>query len=85
MDGFEPGARVVAAHGRDQPAEILDAALLRPGRFDRTVEIPLPNYVERTAILDIHARSKTLAPDVDLDVVARGTPGFSGADPSPTW
>jgi cell division protease FtsH len=79
MDGFEPGASVVVMAATNR-AEILDAALLRPGRFDRTVEIPLPNYVERTAILAIHARGKTLAPDVDLDVVARGTPGFSGAD-----
>jgi len=79
MDGFEPGADVVviAATNRE---EILDAALLRPGRFDRTVEIPLPNAREREAILAIHGRGKTLAPDVDLDVVARGTPGFSGAD-----
>ena len=61
-------------------AEILDAALLRPGRFDRTVEIPLPNYAERTAILAIHGKGKRLAPDVDLGVVSRGTPGFSGAD-----
>ena len=79
MDGFEPGARVVVMAATNR-AEILDAALLRPGRFDRTVEIPLPNYAERTAILAIHGRGKTLAPDVDLDVVARGTPGFSGAD-----
>jgi cell division protease FtsH len=79
MDGFEPGARVVVMAATNR-AEILDAALLRPGRFDRTVEIPLPNYVERTAILQIHGKGKTLAPDVDLDVVARGTPGFSGAD-----
>jgi cell division protease FtsH len=79
MDGFEPGARVVVMAATNR-AEILDAALLRPGRFDRTVEIPLPNYVERTAILKIHGKGKTLAPDVDLDVVARGTPGFSGAD-----
>jgi len=79
MDGFEPGASVVVMAATNR-AEILDAALLRPGRFDRTVEIPLPNYVERTAILAIHTRGKTLAPDVDLDVVARGTPGFSGAD-----
>jgi cell division protease FtsH len=79
MDGFEPGARVVVMAATNR-AEILDAALLRPGRFDRTVEIPLPNSVERTAILAIHARGKTLAPDVDLSVVARGTPGFSGAD-----
>jgi len=79
MDGFEPGARVVVLAATNR-AEILDVALLRPGRFDRTVEIPLPNSVERTAILAIHAFGKTLAPDVDLDVVARGTPGFSGAD-----
>jgi cell division protease FtsH len=61
-------------------AEILDDALLRPGRFDRTVEIPLPNQKERAAILAIHARGKTLDPDVDLDALSRGTPGFSGAD-----
>jgi len=79
MDGFEPGASVVVMAATNR-AEILDAALLRPGRFDRTVEIPLPNYAERTAILKIHGKGKTLAPDVDLDVVARGTPGFSGAD-----
>src|SRR3984885_6189064 len=79
MDGFEPGARVVVMAATNR-AEILDAALLRPGRFDRTVEIPLPNYAERTAILAIHGNGKTFAPDVDLDVVSRGTPGFSGAD-----
>src|SRR6201985_2949631 len=79
MDGFEPGARVVVMAATNR-AEILDAALLRPGRFDRTVEIPLPNYAERTAILAIHGKGKTLAPDVDLDVVSRGTPGFAGAD-----
>jgi len=79
MDGFEPGASVVVMAATNR-AEILDAALLRPGRFDRTVEIPLPNHVERTAILKIHGKGKKLAPDVDLDVVARGTPGFSGAD-----
>src|SRR5207245_6368657 len=58
----------------------LDPALLRPGRFDRQVEIPLPNLRERAAILAVHARGKHLGPDVDLDAVARGTPGFSGAD-----
>jgi cell division protease FtsH len=79
MDGFEPGARVVVMAATNR-AEILDAALLRPGRFDRTVEIPLPSHLERTAILAIHGRGKTLAPDVDFDVVSRGTPGFSGAD-----
>jgi cell division protease FtsH len=79
MAGFEPGARVVVMAATNR-AEILDSALLRPGRFDRTVEIPLPSYVERTAILAIHGRGKTLAPDVDFDVVSRGTPGFSRAD-----
>ena len=79
MDGFEPGASVVVMAATNR-AEILDAALLRPGRFDRTVEIPLPNQKERTAILAIHAKSKKIGPDVDLDAVSRGTPGFSGAD-----
>jgi cell division protease FtsH len=79
MDGFEPGASVVVIAATNR-AEILDAALLRPGRFDRMVEIPLPNQLERTAILAIHGRGKTLAAEVDLDAVSRGTPGFSGAD-----
>jgi cell division protease FtsH len=79
MDGFEPGASVVVM-GATNRAEILDAALLRPGRFDRTVDIPLPNQEERAAILAIHGKGKTLGPDVDLGVVSRGTPGFSGAD-----
>ena len=79
MDGFDPdtGVVVIAATNR---VETLDPALLRPGRFDRTVEIPLPNQSERAAILRVHARDKRLASDVDLEVVARGTPGFSGAD-----
>src|SRR3954452_24772814 len=79
MDGFEPGASVVVMAAANR-AEILDAALLRPGRFDRTVEMPLPNRAERTPILAVHGKGKTLAPDVDLDVISRGTPGFSGAD-----
>jgi cell division protease FtsH len=79
MDGFEPGASVVVMAATNR-AEILDSALLRPGRFDRTVEIPLPNQKERTAILAIHGHGKKLGPDVDLDAVSRGTPGFSGAD-----
>jgi cell division protease FtsH len=79
MDGFEPGASVVVMAATNR-AEILDTALLRPGRFDRTVEIPLPNQKERTAILGIHAKGKKLGPDVKLDAVSRGTPGFSGAD-----
>ena len=79
MDGFDPGASVVVMAATNR-AEILDTALLRPGRFDRTVEIPLPNKSERTAILAIHGRGKRFGPDVDLDTVSRGTPGFSGAD-----
>jgi cell division protease FtsH len=79
MDGFDPttGLVVLAATNR---SETLDPALLRPGRFDRQVEIPLPNARERAAILAVHAVGKHLADDVDFDAVARGTPGFSGAD-----
>jgi cell division protease FtsH len=79
MDGFDPATGVVVMAATNRP-ESLDPALLRPGRFDRTVEIPLPNQAERRAILAVHAKDKRLAADVDLDVVARGTPGFSGAD-----
>jgi cell division protease FtsH len=79
MDGFEPAAGVVVLAATNRP-EILDPALLRPGRFDRQVTIPLPNVTERAAILAVHVRSKKLTPDVDLNTVARGTPGFSGAD-----
>jgi cell division protease FtsH len=79
MDGFDPATGVVVIAATNRP-EILDPALLRPGRFDRQVEIPLPNLRERTAILAIHAKGKRLGPDVDLEAVARGTPGFSGAD-----
>ena len=83
MDGFEPGASVVVMAATNR-AEILDTALLRPGRFDRTVEIPLPNQKERTAILSIHAKGKKLGPDVDLDVVSRARPG-SRVPTWPTW
>jgi cell division protease FtsH len=79
MDGFEPAAGIVVLAATNRP-EILDPALLRPGRFDRQVTIPLPNVAERTAILAVHCRDKKLAPDVNLDAIARGTPGFSGAD-----
>ena len=79
MDGFDPSTSVVVMAATNR-AEILDTALLRPGRFDRTVEIPLPNQRERTAILAIHGQKKQLGPDVDLGAVSRGTPGFSGAD-----
>ena len=79
MDGFDPATGVVVIAATNRP-ETLDPALLRPGRFDRTVEIPLPNLNERRAILEVHTKGKHLGPDVDLGVVARGTPGFSGAD-----
>ncbi len=79
MDGFDPTMGIVVLAATNRP-EVLDPALLRPGRFDRQVTIPLPNVTEREAILRVHTRGKKLAPDVDLNVVARGTPGFSGAD-----
>src|SRR6516162_1395565 len=79
MDGFEPDTGVVVLAATNRP-EVLDPALLRPGRFDRQVTIPLPNVTERAAILAVHCRGKQLAGDVDLGAVARGTPGFSGAD-----
>jgi cell division protease FtsH len=79
MDGFDPAEGIVVLAATNRP-EVLDPALLRPGRFDRQITIPLPNLRERTAILRVHCRGKKLAPDVDLEAVARGTPGFSGAD-----
>ena len=79
MDGFDITAGIVVLGATNRP-EVLDPALLRPGRFDRQVVIPLPTLQERAAILAVHCRDKRLGPDVDLDVVARGTPGFSGAD-----
>jgi cell division protease FtsH len=79
MDGFDPKTGIVVMAATNRP-EVLDPALLRPGRFDREVEIPLPNQAERAAILKVHAHEKHLGPDVDLEAVSRGTPGFSGAD-----
>ena len=79
MDGFEATEGIVMMAATNRP-DILDPALLRPGRFDRQVVVPLPELEERKAILQVHSKSKRLAPDVDLDVVARGTPGMSGAD-----
>jgi cell division protease FtsH len=79
MDGFDVTQGIVVLGATNRP-EILDPALLRPGRFDRQVTIPLPTLPERGAILAVHCRGKKLGPDVDLNVVARGTPGFSGAD-----
>ena len=79
MDGFDPATGVVVIAATNRP-EVLDPALLRPGRFDRQVVIPLPTQRERLAILTVHSAGKPLGADVDLTVVARGTPGFSGAD-----
>jgi cell division protease FtsH len=79
MDGFDPATGIVVLAATNRP-EVLDPALLRPGRFDRQVTIPLPTLSERRAIVEVHCRGKRLDPSVDLDVVARGTPGFSGAD-----
>ena len=79
MDGFEAneGIIMIAATNR---VDVLDPALLRPGRFDRQIQVPNPDFIGREKILKVHARKVPLAPDVDLKVVARGTPGFSGAD-----
>jgi cell division protease FtsH len=79
MDGFDVTQGIVVLGATNRP-EVLDPALLRPGRFDRQITVPLPTLPEREAILEVHCRDKKLAPDVDLNVVARGTPGFSGAD-----
>jgi len=79
MDGFEASEGIVVLAATNRP-DILDPALLRPGRFDRQVVVPLPELSDRRAILAVHAKGKSLADDVDLDVLARGTPGMSGAD-----
>ncbi|GIR84110.1 MAG: ATP-dependent zinc metalloprotease FtsH [Paracoccaceae bacterium] len=79
MDGFEAneGVIILAATNR---RDVLDPALLRPGRFDRTVNVPNPDIKGREKILNVHAKKTPLGPDVDLRLIARGTPGFSGAD-----
>jgi cell division protease FtsH len=79
MDGFEATEGIVMMAATNRP-DILDSALLRPGRFDRQVVVPLPELEERKEILQVHSKSKRMSSDVDLDVVARGTPGMSGAD-----
>ena len=79
MDGFEGSEGIVMMAATNRP-DILDPALLRPGRFDRQVVVPLPELTDRRAILDVHVKGKKVHDDVDLDVVARGTPGMSGAD-----
>ena len=79
MDGFEPTEGIVVMAATNRP-DILDAAILRPGRFDRQIVVPLPDLEERLPILQVHCKDKRVAPTVDLGVVARGTPGMSGAD-----
>jgi len=79
MDGFEPNAKVIVMAATNRP-DVLDPALLRPGRFDRRVTIDLPDRGDRQAILNVHARKKPLQNDVNLDIIAQRTPGFSGAD-----
>lgn len=79
MDGFEGNTGIIIVAATNRP-DVLDAALLRPGRFDRQVVVDRPDYAGRKEILQVHARGKTLAQDVDLDKIARRTPGFTGAD-----
>ena len=79
MDGFEPNENVILIAATNRP-DVLDPALLRPGRFDRQVVVSNPDIKGREAILHVHTRKVPLAKDVDLSVIARGTPGFSGAD-----
>jgi cell division protease FtsH len=79
MDGFEGNTGIIIVAATNRP-DVLDAALMRPGRFDRQVVVDRPDYTGRLQILQVHARGKTLAKDVDLDKVARRSPGFTGAD-----
>ncbi|QRM33710.1 ATP-dependent zinc metalloprotease FtsH [Microvirga sp. VF16] len=79
MDGFEANEGVIIIAATNRP-DVLDPALLRPGRFDRQIVVPNPDVLGREKILRVHVRKVPLAPDVDLKVIARGTPGFSGAD-----
>ena len=79
MDGFEGNNGIIIIAATNRP-DVLDAALLRPGRFDRQVVVDRPDYAGRLEILNVHARGKTFAKDVDLEKIARRTPGFTGAD-----
>src|SRR5579864_1142509 len=79
MDGFESNDGVILVAATNRP-DVLDPALLRPGRFDRRIVVPRPDVKGRTGILNVHTKKTPLAGGVDLDVIARGTPGFSGAD-----
>ena len=79
MDGFEANEGIILIAATNRP-DVLDPALLRPGRFDRQIVVPNPDVIGREKILNVHAKKVPLSPDVDLKTVARGTPGFSGAD-----
>ena len=79
MDGFEGNTGIIIIAATNRP-DVLDSALMRPGRFDRQVVVDRPDYAGRKEILNVHARGKTLSKDVDLDKIARRTPGFTGAD-----
>jgi cell division protease FtsH len=79
MDGFEANSGVIIIAATNRP-DVLDPALMRPGRFDRQVVVPLPDIRGRDQILQVHMRKVPIAPDVKADILARGTPGFSGAD-----
>ncbi|MDQ2097555.1 MAG: ATP-dependent zinc metalloprotease FtsH3 [Tychonema bourrellyi B0820] len=79
MDGFEGNTGIIIIAATNRP-DVLDAALLRPGRFDRQVTVDRPDFAGRLEILNVHARGKTLSKDVDLEKIARRTPGFTGAD-----
>ncbi|HUW64433.1 MAG TPA: ATP-dependent zinc metalloprotease FtsH [Spirochaetia bacterium] len=79
MDGFNPNEGIIILAATNRP-DILDPALLRPGRFDREVVVDAPDVIGRREILKVHARGKPIAPDVNMDVLARRTPGFTGAD-----
>ena len=79
MDGFDPNEEVIVMAATNRP-DVLDPALLRPGRFDKHIVVDRPGWKERKAILGIHVKNKMLAGDVDLETIARGTPGMTGAD-----
>ena len=79
MDGFDTNEGIILIAATNRP-DVLDPALLRPGRFDRQVVVPNPDILGREAILKVHIKKVNVGPDVKLRTIARGTPGFSGAD-----
>jgi cell division protease FtsH len=79
MDGFEGNTGIIVIAATNRP-DVLDSALLRPGRFDRQITVDTPDIKGRLSILEVHARNKKLAPEIQLEAIARRTPGFSGAD-----